>query len=52
MEKFMVDLEAVVRELVNELDMEPDFKPIKAKASVSELVREIRNEREDSLLRH
>lgn len=48
----MVDLEAVVRELVNELDMEPDFKPIKVKASVSELVREIRNEREDSLLRH
>ncbi|MEM4592768.1 MAG: hypothetical protein QW196_05155 [Sulfolobales archaeon] len=52
MEELMVDLEAVVRELVNELDMEPDFKPIKAKASVSELVREIRNEREDSLLRH
>ncbi|MEM0232744.1 MAG: hypothetical protein QXL22_01860 [Candidatus Nezhaarchaeales archaeon] len=52
MEKLMVDLEAVVRELVNGLDTEPDFKPIKAKASVSELVREMRNEREDNLLRH
>ncbi|MEM4888971.1 MAG: hypothetical protein QXJ64_05995 [Thermosphaera sp.] len=47
----MVDLEAVVRGFVNGLDTELDFKLVKAKTSVSELVREIRNKREDSLLR-
>ncbi|MEM2008694.1 MAG: hypothetical protein QXK50_05905 [Ignisphaera sp.] len=50
-EELMVDLEAVIRELVNELDTELNFKPVKAKASVSELVREMRNERESCLLR-
>ncbi|MEM1703876.1 MAG: hypothetical protein QXQ31_07455 [Zestosphaera sp.] len=50
-EELMVDLEAVIRELVNELDTELNFKPVKAKAPVSELVREMRNERESRLLR-
>ncbi|MEM3984338.1 MAG: hypothetical protein QW630_07455, partial [Sulfolobales archaeon] len=50
-EELMVDLEAVVRELVDELDTELNFKPVKAKASVSELVREMLDERESSLLR-
>lgn len=50
-EELMVDLEAVIRELVNELDTELNFKPVKAKAPVSELVREMRNERESCLLR-
>ncbi|MEM1961801.1 MAG: hypothetical protein QXV03_04050 [Sulfolobales archaeon] len=49
-EELMVDLEAVIRELVNELDTELNFKPVKAKAPVSELVREMRNERESRLL--
>jgi len=49
-EELMVDLEAVVRELVDELDAELDFKPVKAEAPVSELVREMRNERENRLL--
>uniref|UniRef100_A0A7C4H9M4 CopG family transcriptional regulator n=1 Tax=Staphylothermus marinus TaxID=2280 RepID=A0A7C4H9M4_STAMA len=50
-EELMVDLETVVKELVNELDTDLDFKPVKAKAIVSELVREIRDERESRLLR-
>ncbi|MEM0050345.1 MAG: hypothetical protein QXW39_07460 [Candidatus Bathyarchaeia archaeon] len=50
-EELMVDLEAVLRELIDELDTELDFKPVKAKASVSELVREMRDERESHLLR-
>ncbi|MEM4985297.1 MAG: hypothetical protein QW289_05300 [Sulfolobales archaeon] len=50
-EELMVDLEAVIREFVNELDTELNFKPVKAKAPVSELVREMRNERESRLLR-
>ncbi|MEM4224869.1 MAG: hypothetical protein QXX93_02795 [Desulfurococcaceae archaeon] len=50
-EELIVDLEAAVRELVDELDTELNFKPVKAKASVSELVREIRYERENRLLR-
>ncbi|MEM0352854.1 MAG: hypothetical protein QW459_07725 [Sulfolobales archaeon] len=49
-EELIVDLEAVIRELVNELDTELNFKPVKAKAPVSELVREMRNERENRLL--
>ncbi|MEM1665510.1 MAG: hypothetical protein QXY06_06710 [Zestosphaera sp.] len=50
-EELMVDLEAVIREFVNELDTELNFKPVKAKAPVSELVREMRDERESRLLR-
>ncbi|MEM1832253.1 MAG: hypothetical protein QXJ97_12090 [Desulfurococcaceae archaeon] len=50
-EELMVDLEAVVRELVDKLDTELNFKPVKAKALVSELVREMRDERETRLLR-
>ncbi|MEM0347217.1 MAG: hypothetical protein QW309_00900 [Zestosphaera sp.] len=50
-EELMVDLEVAIRELVDELDTELDFKPVKAKAPVSELVREMRDERESSLLR-
>ncbi|MEM4572620.1 MAG: ribbon-helix-helix protein, CopG family, partial [Zestosphaera sp.] len=36
-EELMVDLEVAIRELVDELDTELDFKPVKAKAPVSEL---------------
>ncbi|MEM1642830.1 MAG: hypothetical protein QW369_00915 [Desulfurococcaceae archaeon] len=46
-----MDLEDAVKELAGGLEMEVDFKPIKAKATVSELVREMRNERENSILR-
>ncbi|MEM1703717.1 MAG: hypothetical protein QXQ31_06660, partial [Zestosphaera sp.] len=49
-EELIVDLEAAVRELVDELDAEQDFKPVKTEAPVSELVREMRNERENRLL--
>lgn len=41
----MVNLENTVKELVNELEVETDFKPIKAKASVSRLVKEMKNKR-------
>ncbi|MEM1555673.1 MAG: hypothetical protein QXM54_04010, partial [Desulfurococcaceae archaeon] len=50
-EELMMDLENAVKELVNELDMELDFEPVKAKAFVSGLVREMRDERESRLLR-
>lgn len=50
-EELLVDLEAVLKELAGELETELDFKPIKSRAPVSVLVREMRNEREDSLPR-
>ena len=50
-EELMVDLEVALRELFDELDTELDFEPVKMKAPVSELVREMRNERESRLLR-
>lgn len=50
-EELLVDLEDAVKKLAGGLEMEVDFKPIKVKATVSELVREMRNERENSILR-
>lgn len=50
-EELMVDLESAVKELAGRIEIKIDFEPIKAKATISELVREMRNERDGSLLR-
>lgn len=50
-EELMLELEEVVSEFSGEMEVELDFRPVKPKAPVSELVREMRSEREASLLR-
>ncbi|MDH5815643.1 MAG: hypothetical protein QE164_02480 [Candidatus Nezhaarchaeota archaeon] len=50
-EELMVDLESAVQEVAGRLEVEVDFKPIKAVAPISMLVRGMRDEREGSILR-
>lgn len=50
-EELMMDLEDAVKELIGTLEVGLDFEPIKPKASLSEIVREMRDEREGDLLR-
>jgi len=40
-----------LREMIREVEEKIEFEPVVAKGSVSELVRAMRDEREDSILR-
>ena len=50
-EELLLGVEDSLREMIREFEEKIEFEPVVAKGSVSELVRAIRDEREDSILR-